>query len=48
MDYVEFSNYIMYVVCSESSWAELVEGRVREGELLTLASPTLQYSTDLQ
>jgi hypothetical protein len=30
-----------YVVYSESSSTELVEGHVREGELLTLASPTL-------
>jgi hypothetical protein len=32
---------VKYVVYSESSWTELVEVRVREGGLLTLASPTL-------
>jgi hypothetical protein len=31
---------LMYVVYSERSWTELVEGHVREGGLLTLASPT--------
>jgi hypothetical protein len=39
---------IMYVVYSESSGTELVGGLVREGGLLTLASPTLWYSIDLR
>jgi hypothetical protein len=34
-------NVGLYVVYSESSWTELLEGSVREGGLLTLASPTL-------
>jgi hypothetical protein len=38
----------LYVVYSEGLWTELVEGCVREGGLLTLASPTLQYSIELQ
>jgi hypothetical protein len=39
---------LLYVVYSESLWAELVQGHVRERELLTLASLTPLYSIDLQ
>jgi hypothetical protein len=31
--------HIFYIVYSESLWIELLEGHVKEGGLLTLASP---------